>query len=230
MSEEKKEPSKNISGLGFIDQILDGLRKMGESMQVQGILDDAFYLASKYAIQLLLGVVTKFKIEGKVDVTANRGAIFTAFASGPADILLLSQLAAKKMAFIVNKEQADAPVLKSVLKAFGVIATVDELISGEKDAEIYQWIRADRKILAVAVDDTTEPEKIEKAHEKVIKLARDGFCPIVPVGISGTKDLKAGAEIVIRVGEKSGVNQNVKDQDMGAIAKDMIEKLNFLRA
>ncbi|MBN2152998.1 MAG: hypothetical protein JW839_16215 [Candidatus Lokiarchaeota archaeon] len=230
MSEEKKELSKNTAGLGFIDQIIDGIRKVGESVQVQGILDDAFYLASKYAIQLLLGAAAKFKVEGKVDVTANRGAIFAALASGPADILLMSQLASKKMAFVVNKEQADTPVLKSVLKAFGVIADIDELISGEKDADIYQWIRADRKVLAVVVDDSTEPDKIEKAYEKMLKLARDGFCPVVPVGISGTKEIKAGAEIVMRIGEKFGVNQNVKDQDVSAMAKDTLEKLRFLRA
>ena len=144
MSEKIKEPSKISGGLGFIDQIIDGIRKAGESVQIQGILDDAFYLASKYAMQLLLGAAAKFKVEGKVDVTANRGAIFTVFASGPVDILLMSQLAPKKMAFVVNKEQAEAPVLKSVLKAFGVIANVDEMINGEKDVEIYQWVRADR--------------------------------------------------------------------------------------
>jgi hypothetical protein len=230
MSEQNKEPSKTAAGLGFIDQIIDGIRKVGESVQVQGILDDAFYLASKYALQFLLGAAAKFKVEGKVDVTANRGAIFTVFVSGPADILLMSQIASKKMAFIVNKQQIEAPVLKSVLKAFGVIGDIDEMISGEKDAEIYQWIRADRKVLTIAVDDTTEPEKLEKAYEKVLKLARDGFCPIIPVGISGAKDIKPGVEIVMRIGEKLGVNQNVKDQDIGAMAKDMIEKLNFLRA
>jgi hypothetical protein len=230
MSEQNKEPSKVSGGLGFIDQIVDGIRKVGESVQIQGILDDAFYLASKYAMQLLLGAAAKFKIEGKVDVTANRGAIFTVFASGPADILLMSQLASKKMAYVVNKEQADAPVLKSVLKAFGVTANIDEMIAGEKDMEIYQWIRADRKVLVIAVDDTTEPAKIEKAYEKVLKLARDGFCPIIPVGISGAKEIKPGVEIVMRIGEKFGVNQNVKDQDIGAMAKDMIEKLHFLRA
>jgi hypothetical protein len=230
MTEENKNASKALSGMGFIDQLFDGVRKIGESVQLQGILDDAFYMASKYALQLLLGAAAKFKIEGNVDVTANRGAMFTVLVGSPVDILLMSQMASKKMAFIVNKEQAEAPVLKSVLKAFGVIGDVDDMISGEKDAEIYKWIRADRKVLTIAVDATTDPVKLEKAYEKVLKIARDGFCPIIPVGISGSKDLKPGAEIVMRVGEKIGVNQNVKDQDVSAMAKDMIEKLNFLRA
>ncbi|NMC04998.1 MAG: hypothetical protein GYA24_07300 [Candidatus Lokiarchaeota archaeon] len=230
MSEQDKEHSKIPSGLGFIDQIVDGIRKIGESVQIQGIMDDAFYLASKYAMQFLLGAAAKFKIEGKVDVTANRGAIFTVLASGPADILLMSQIASKKMAFVVNKEQSEAPILKSILKAFGIIADVDEMINDEKDTEIYQWIRADRKVLTIAVDDNTEPAKIEKVYEKVLKLARDGFCPIIPIGISGTSNLKPGAEIIMRIGEKFGVNQNVKDQDIGAMAKDLIEKLHFLRA
>ncbi len=230
MSEQNKEPSKPTAGLGFIDQLVDGIRKVGESVQLQGILDDAFYLASKYAMQFLLGAVAKFKVEGKVDVTANRGSIFTVLSSSPADILLMSQFAPKKMAFIANKEQIEAPVLKSVLKAFGVIGNVDELINGEKDAEILQWTRTDRKVLTIAVDDTTEPERIEKAYEKVLKLARDGFCSVIPIGISGAKDLKPGVEIVARIGDKIGINQNVKDQDISAMAKDLIEKLNFLRA
>nr|MDO8109555.1 hypothetical protein [Candidatus Sigynarchaeota archaeon] len=230
MSQENKEPSKSTSGLGFIDQVVDGLRKIGESVQVQGLLDDAFYMASKYAMQAVLSAATKFKIEGKADVTANRGVIFTTIASSPTDILLMSQVCSKKMAFVVSKEQAEAPVLKSVLKAFGVIADLDEMIAGEKDAEIFQWIRADRKILTVVVDETTDPELLEKSYEKVLKLARDGFCPIIPVGIIGSKDLKAGAEIVMKIGDRIGVNQNVKDADIGSMAKDVVEKLKFLKA
>jgi hypothetical protein len=80
------------------------------------------------------------------------------------------------------------------------------------------------------VDEKTDPDKLEKAFEKALKLARDGFCPIIPVGIVGAKDIKAGAEIVMKIGDRIGVNQNVKDVDIGAMAKDLIEKLNFLKA
>ncbi|HME51654.1 MAG TPA: hypothetical protein VKM55_05510 [Candidatus Lokiarchaeia archaeon] len=225
-----KEPAKTLSGFGFIDQIIDGARKLGESIQVQGLLDDAFYMSSKYAIQFLLNSAAKFKIEGKADIMTNRGVIFTSIVSTPVDILLMSQVCPKKMAFIVNKEQMETPVLKSVLKAFGVIADIDEMISGEQDSEVYQWIRADRKILSIAVDETTDPEKFTKAYEKVLTYGRDGFCPITPVGIIGSKDIKPGAEIIIKIGELFGVNQNVKDEDIGAMAKDLVEKLKSLKS
>ena len=231
MNESKaNEPVKNLSGLGFIDQIIDGARKLGESIQVQGLLDDAFYMSSKYAIQFLLNSAAKFRIEGKVDILSNRGSIFTTIASTPVDILLMSQVCSKKMAFVVNKEQMETPVLKSVLKSFGVIADIDEMISGEKDNEIYQWIRADRKILTAVIDETTEAEKFDKAYEKILTYARDGFCPVTPVGIIGSKDIKPGAEIVMKIGEMFGVNQNVKDEDIGAMAKDLVEKLKFLKS
>ena len=232
MSEENKskDPIKNLSGLGFIDQIIDGARKLGESIQVQGLLDDAFYMSSKYAIQFLLNSAAKYKIEGKADILSNRGAIFTTIASSPVDVLLMSQVCPKKMAFVVNKDQMETPVLKSVLKAFGVIADLDELISGENDAEIYQWIRTDRKILTVVVDETTDAAKFDKAYEKILTYARDGFCPILPVGIIGSKEIKPGAEIVIKIGDLFGVNQNVKDEDIGAMAKDLVEKLRFLKS
>lgn len=232
MTEESKanEPAKTLSGLGFIDQIIDGARKLGESIQIQGLLDDAFYMSSKYVIQFLLNSAAKFRIEGKADIMTNRGIIFTTIASTPVDILLMSQVCPKKMAFIVNKEQMDTPVLRSVLKSFGVIANIDEMISGEHDGDVYQWIRADRKILTVVIDETTEAEKFDKAYEKVMTYARDGFCPITPVGIVGSKDIKPGAEIVMKIGELFGVNQNIKDEDIGAMAKDLVEKLKFLKS
>ena len=232
MSEDNKakDPTKSLSGLGFIDQIIDGARRLGESIQVQGLLDDAFYMSSKYVIQFLLNSAAKYKIEGKADILSNRGAIFTTISSSPVDVLLMSQACPKKMAFVVNKEQMETPVLKSVLKAFGVIADLDEMISGENDTEIYQWIRTDRKILTVVVDETTDVAKSDKAYEKILTYARDGFCPVLPVGIIGSKEIKPGAEILIKIGDLFGVNQNVKDEDIGAMAKDLVEKLKFLKS
>nr|MDO8116256.1 hypothetical protein [Candidatus Sigynarchaeota archaeon] len=229
MSEGNKDMNKKIESLGFIDQIADGLRTVGESLQIQGLVDDAFYMASKYALEFILNAATKFKIEGTPDYTANRGVIFTALVSTPADIALMTQVASKKMAFVVDSKHVETPLFKSVLKAFGVIATLDDLLTGEKDADIFQWIRANRKILTVVVDDSIEHDKIEKIYERVMRLARDGFCPIIPVGISGSQDIKPGTEIMIKIGSRHGVNQSIKDQDLGAMAKDFIVKLQGLK-
>ncbi len=229
MSEEKKDIMKQLGGFGFVDQIADGLRTIGESLQIQGLVDDAFYMASKYALEFLLNAAAKFKIVGTPDYTANRGVIFTALVSNPADIALMTQVASKKMAFIVDKKHVETPLFKSVLKAFGVIATHDDLLTGEKDVDIFQWIRANRKILVIAVDESLEQAQIEKIYERVMRLARDGFCPIIPVAITGSQDMKPGAEIIMKIGARHGVNQSIKDADLGAMAKDFIVKLQGLK-
>lgn len=230
MSEESKDFTKALGGLAFVDQLVDGVRKVGESLKVQELIDDALYMAGKYALEMVLNTALKFTIEGKPDLTANRGVMFATLSSNPVDIALMSQVAPKKMAFVIDKEYKDAPVLKSLFKAFGVIADIDELIAGDKDEDIFNWIRRDRKMLSVVVSDKSDEATIEKAFEKVLKLSRDGFCPVIPVGIAGSVDMKPGATLLMRLGDKSGVNQSTKDGELPAMAKDFVERVRFLKS
>jgi hypothetical protein len=231
MSDEPKEKSNSsvTSGLGFIDSIVDGFRTVGNTLQVQNLLDDAFYMATKYALQVLLGAATKFKVDGKVDDIANRGVILATLATSPADIVMMTQAVSKRLTFVVDKQHTETPVLKSFLKSMSVIATLDEMVSNEKDPEIYQWIRTDRKILAVVVDEKLDRETIVKAFEKTLRLARDGFCPVIPVGISGTNEIKPGATITVKIGDRVGVNQKVADDEIEAMANDLIDRLHALK-
>ena len=233
MSEEEKNPLSGLDGLGFIDQIIDGLRTVGESLQLQDLLDDVFYMVSKYGVEFLVNSSAKLEINTPVPLdkitTANRGVMFVSLSSNPVDVGLMTQVAQKKMAFILSRDQVEKPFLKSVFKGLGYIATFDQLLTGENDGEIFEWIRANRKVLCVVIDDTMDPSYIETVMKKVLVISRDGFCPIIPVGISGSDDVKPGAEIKINLGEKIGVNQKISDDDLSAMGKDLLDQLKRLR-
>ncbi|MHA1683864.1 MAG: hypothetical protein ACTSUE_23190 [Promethearchaeota archaeon] len=233
MNEGKKDIMGNLSGLSFIDQVVDGIRSVGESLKVQGLIDDALYMATKGLTNILLNLGTKFTVDGRVqgagDLIANRGIIFTTLASNPLDIIILTQVATKKMEFVISRENAEKPVLKSLLKTFGIIADLDEFIQGVKDEEIYNVLKVDRKVLAVIVDESEDPRKMEQAYEKLMLISRDGFAPIVPVGIKGSENLQPGGEVVLKLGDRTGVNQDKTADDMAAMAKDLIVKLRAIK-
>ncbi|MHA1697686.1 MAG: hypothetical protein ACTSWN_02475, partial [Promethearchaeota archaeon] len=113
MAEEKKDPFKSLGNLSFIDQIADGFRKVGESIQIQSLLDDVFYMTSKYSLNVFLSVFSKLTIQGKAMLIANRGLILTTLASNYLDILLMTQVVEKKMYFIYDEKYIEKPVLKS---------------------------------------------------------------------------------------------------------------------
>ncbi|MHA1848385.1 MAG: hypothetical protein ACTSYS_16585 [Promethearchaeota archaeon] len=233
MSEEKSGKSSIFSGFGFIDQIVDGLRSIGESLKVQDYLDDAFYMAGKGIVDILLNLGVKYKIEGTVgvqgDLIANRGLIYTMIASNVADFAIITQVAPKKMAFVVDKKHLETPMLKSLMKTFGVICTLDEFVTGEKDDKIYVILKQERKILALITDDDEDPEFMKKVYEKLLVISRDGFAPIKAVGIKGSDNLTPGAEIILRIGDKLGVNQKTDQEQIKAMALDLIEKLKSLK-
>ncbi|MHA1371792.1 MAG: hypothetical protein ACTSRA_18990 [Promethearchaeota archaeon] len=230
MAEEKKDPFKSLGNLSFIDQIADGFRKVGESIQIQSLLDDVFYMTSKYSLNVFLSVFSKLTIQGKAMLIANRGLILTTLASNYLDILLMTQVVEKKMYFIYDEKYIEKPVLKSVLKSFGFVASIQEMLNGEKDPEIFELIRQNRKILAIVVDEETERALLEQYFTKLMQLARDGFCPIIPVGFVGTDKINLGSEVIIRIGESIGVNQNTRTEDLRARALDLIDNLYSLRS
>ncbi|MHA1699530.1 MAG: hypothetical protein ACTSWN_11870, partial [Promethearchaeota archaeon] len=134
------------------------------------------------------------------------------------------------MYFIYDEKYIEKPVLKSVLKSFGFVASIQEMLNGEKDPEIFELIRQNRKILAIVVDEETERALLEQYFTKLMQLARDGFCPIIPVGFVGTDKINLGSEVIIRIGESIGVNQNTRTEDLRARALDLIDNLYSLRS
>lgn len=229
MSEDKKDFLKTLDSLGFIDQVVDSLRSVGESLQLQGILDDSFYMASKYGLNAILGIASNFSIETKAKITQNQGTMFTTIASNPIDVALMTQLAERKMYFVLKSEYMEKPVLKSLFKSFGVIADLDEMESGEKIGDLLNLLTTERKILAVVTDGNDERSRLVTYYKKLLHLARESFCPIIPVGIQGSENLSIGGELKIVGGEKIGVKQKTKDNELDAMANDLIEKILYLK-
>ncbi|MBD3188958.1 hypothetical protein GF325_19180, partial [Candidatus Bathyarchaeota archaeon] len=60
MDENKKDMLQEMGNLGFIDQVIDGMRSIGENLKVQGLLDDAFYMATRGLTNVFLNLGTKF--------------------------------------------------------------------------------------------------------------------------------------------------------------------------
>lgn len=229
MDENKKDMLQEMGNLGFIDQVIDGMRSIGENLKVQGLLDDAFYMATRGLTNVFLNLGTKFTIDGRVqgagDLIANRGIIFTTIASNPMDIIIMTQVAAKKMQFVISQEMIETPVLKSMFKAFGVICNLETFSSGKLDDEIFNLLKKERKILSVIVDDKLPQEKKIRIYEKLMFISRDGFAPIVPVIIKGSEGLKPGGEVVLQLDDRIGVNQATTQDQLNAMAKDLIDKL-----
>jgi hypothetical protein len=229
MSEDKKDFLKNLDNLGFIDQVVDSLRSVGESLQLQGILDDTFYMASKYGLNAILSLASKFTIETNSAITANQGTMLTTIASNPIDVALMTQLAEKKMYFVLKQEYMETPVLKSVFKSFGVIADLDELESGAKIGDLLHLLSGERKVLAIVTDGNDDRSRLVAYYKKLLQLSRESFCPIIPVGIQGSENLSIGNELRIVTGEKIGVEQKIKDDELDAMANDLIEKILYLK-
>ena len=183
-------------------------------------------LICKYMYMIRYKLVYRLKVNGMENVPKSNDYIICANHLSTLDPPLLAGIMHRRVAFMAKKELFDIPILRTWLDWLGTFAVNREKL-GSATIKTAKEIKKTNWVLGIFPQGTRqEPGIICNITKGFAGMARVTKCNILPVGITGTEEVKRwpfSGRIVVNIGEIIPYSDDVDE----VVSKwtDAIEKL-----
>ncbi|MHA1791516.1 MAG: lysophospholipid acyltransferase family protein [Promethearchaeota archaeon] len=225
MSEKDQKESKENPALGFIDNILGGIRKFLDEKKFLELADEITYLSLRKVVDILKNTFIPMNIEGEENVPVFKPAILTSIADEPIDMFLGTALTPRKIHFMFPAKFFETPGLKHLLDSIGAFRGTKSKDDLEPIQKVMEFINKKKELVAMVPVDDGERDKLVKQVAGIIKFAAGLPTQIIPYASSSIKHYSLGKHINFIVAKPIDVKKNISRDERYKLAEEIVSKI-----